>query len=298
MYKEYNTNQLSLELNLAYDIPMNHEVRLISLFVDSIPSQVLLEDKSHTGRPAFHPAMLLKMTLFAYARQVFSGRKMVQMNEEVIPMKWLSQDTYVSYKTINNFRSSKHANNLIKTAFIYFTLLMRENGMIEDEALFIDGTKLEADANLYSFTWKRAVDKYEYALNGKISELYDQLVQEGVNLALSKEECETSEGLVRLLEDTEQALAEVEKAISEEPKVIKGGSANKQKRRRIKKLRNQLRKDYLPRKQRYEEAREILEERNSFSKTDHDATFMRMKEERNSLGRDYFFTSFKIKERV
>ncbi|CQR24866.1 transposase [Streptococcus varani] len=279
MYKEYNTNQLSLELNLAYDIPMNHEVRLISLFVDSIPNHVLLEDKSHTGRPAFHPAMLMKMTLFAYARQVFSGRKMVQMNEEVIPMKWLSQDTYVSYKTINNFRSSKHANNLIKTAFIYFTLLMRENGMIEDEALFIDGTKLEADANLYSFTWKRAVDKYEDALNGKISELYDQLVQEGVNLALSKEECETSQGLEELLEKTAEALAEVEKAISEEPKVIKGGSINKQKRRRIKKLRNQLRRDYIPRKQRYEEAREILEERNSFSKTDHDATFMRMKED-------------------
>ena len=180
MYKDYNTNQLSLEVNLAYDIPSNHEARMISLFVDSIPSQVLLEETSHTGRPAFHPAMLMKMTLFAYARQVFSGRKIVQMNSEVIPMKWLSQDTYVSYKTINNFRSSKHANNLIKTAFIYFTLLMRENGMIEDDALFIDGTKLEADANLYSFTWKRAIDKYEAALNGKISQLYDQLIQEGV----------------------------------------------------------------------------------------------------------------------
>jgi transposase len=279
MYKEYNTNQLSLELNLAYDIPMNHEVRLISLFVDSIPNHILLEEKSHTGRPAFHPAMLLKMTLFAYARQVFSGRKIVQMNDEVIPMKWLSQDTYVSYKTINNFRSSKHANNLIKTAFIYFTLLMRENGMIEDDALFIDGTKLEADANLYSFTWKKAVTKYEEALNSKTAELYDNLVQEGVDLALSKEECETSEGLVRLLEDTEQALAEVEKAIEQEPKVIKGGSVNKPKRRRIKKLRNQLRKDYIPRKQRYEKAREILQERNSFSKTDYDATFMRMKED-------------------
>ena len=68
---------------------------------------------------------------------------------------------------------------------------MRENGMIEDEALFIDGTKLEADANLYSFTWKRAIEKYEAALNGKISQLYDQLIQEGVNLALSKEEGET-----------------------------------------------------------------------------------------------------------
>ncbi|MEX2785728.1 IS1182 family transposase, partial [Streptococcus sp. H49] len=277
--KEYNTNQLSLELNLAYDIPMNHEVRLISLFVDSIPNHVLLEEKSHTGRPAFHPAMLLKMTLFAYARQVFSGRKMVQMNDEVIPMKWLSQDSYVSYKTLNNFRSSKPANKLIKTAFIYFTLLMRENGMIEDDALFIDGTKLEADANRYSFTWKKAVTKYEEALNGKTAELYDNLVQEGVDLALSKEACDTSEGLVRLLEDTEQALTEVEKAISEEPKVIKGGSANKRKRRRLKKVRHQLRKDVIPRKQRYEEAREILQDRNSFSKTDHDATFMRMKED-------------------
>lgn len=226
----------------------------------------------------------MKMTLFAYARQVFSGRKIVQMNEEVIPMKWLSQDTYVSYKTINNFRSSKHANNLIKTAFIYFTLLMRENGMIEDDALFIDGTKLEADANLYSFTWKRAIDKYEAALNGKISQLYDQLIQEGVNLALSKEERETSQGLEELLEKTEATLVEIEQAIEEEPKVIKGGSANRQKRRRIKKIRKQLKDDFLPRKQRYEEARKILEDRNSFSKTDHDATFMRMKEDHMQNG--------------
>lgn len=117
--------------------------------------------------------MLMKMTLFAYARQVVSGRKIIQMNEKVIPMKWLSQDTYVSYKTINNFRSSKHANNLIKTAFIYFTLLMHENEMIEDETLFIDGTNLEANANLYSFTWKRVVEKYETALNKEISQPYN-----------------------------------------------------------------------------------------------------------------------------
>ena len=101
-------------MNLAYDIPLSHEARMISLFVDSIPCQVLLEETSHISRPAFHPAILMKMIVFTYARQEFSGRKIVQMNEEVISMKWLSQDTYVSYKTINNFRSSKHANNLIK----------------------------------------------------------------------------------------------------------------------------------------------------------------------------------------
>ena len=65
-------------------------------------------------------------------------------------------------------------------------------------------------------------------MNDKTAELYDTLVQEGGDLALSKEECETSEGLVHLLEDTEQALAEVEKVISEAPKVIKGGKPFKQ----------------------------------------------------------------------
>ena len=279
MYKQYNTNQLSLELNLAWDLPETHEARLISQFVDTIPSSVLLEETSHTGRPAFHPAMLLKMTLFAYARQVFSGRKIVQMNEEVIPMKWLSQDTYVCYRTINSFRASTHANQLIKTAFIYFTLLLRDNGLIEDEALFIDGTKVEADANKYSFTWRKAVERYEDALNGNISALYDKLVQEGVNTALSKEECLTSEGLKQLLHETEQVLDEVEEAISQEPKVIKGGSANRQKRRRIKKLKRKLKEDCLVRKQKYERDKQILQERNSYSKTDHDATFMRMKED-------------------
>ncbi|MBF0806803.1 MULTISPECIES: IS1182 family transposase, partial [unclassified Streptococcus] len=284
MYKQYNTNQLSLELSIAWDIPETHEARLISQFVDSIPDSVLLEKKSHTGRPAFHPAMLLKMTLFAYARKVYSGRNIVQMNEEVIPMKWLSQDTYVCYRTINSFRASRHANQLIKTAFIYFTLLLRDNGMIEEDALFIDGTKIEADANKYSFTWKKAVERYDTALDGNISDLYDQLVQEGVNTALSKEECLTSAGLLQLLQDTEQILEEVEEAISQEPKVIKGGSVNKQKRRRLKKHHRKLKEDYLNRKKRYENSREILGERNSYSNTDIDATFMRMKEDHMKNG--------------
>lgn len=124
--------------------------------------------------------------------------------------------------------------------------------MIEDEALFIDSTKIEADANKYSFTWKKAVERYEDALNGNISALYDKLVQEGVNTALSKGECLTSEGFKQLLQETEQVLDEVEKAISQEPKVIKGGLTNRQKRRRIKKLKKKLKEDFLLRKQKYE----------------------------------------------
>ena len=70
-------------MNLVYYIPTTNEARIISLFVDSIPSQVLLEETSHTDRTTFHPAMLMKITLFAYARQVFSGRKIVHRSNEV-----------------------------------------------------------------------------------------------------------------------------------------------------------------------------------------------------------------------
>ena len=158
MYQNYTTMETALTLQLDFTIPNDHEARLISRFVDSIPTEILLEDTSHTGRPAFHPAMLLKMCLFAYSRATFSGRKIEQMNEESIPMKWLTGDTAVTYKTINNFRSSEHATNLIKYSFILFTTLLKDNGLLQNDALYIDGTKLQADANIYSFTWKKAID--------------------------------------------------------------------------------------------------------------------------------------------
>ncbi|WP_343754606.1 transposase, partial [Alkalibacterium iburiense] len=107
MYQQYTTMETALTLQLDFTIPTDHEARLISRFVDSIPAEVLLEETSHTGRPAFHPAMLLKMCLFAYSRSAYSGRKIERMNEESIPMKWLTGDTPVSYKTINTFRSSE-----------------------------------------------------------------------------------------------------------------------------------------------------------------------------------------------
>ncbi|APZ48269.1 IS1182 family transposase [Jeotgalibaca sp. PTS2502] len=279
MYQNYNTMETALALQLDFTIPSDHEARLISRFVDSIPSEFLLEETSHTGRPAFHPAMLLKMCLFAYSRTTFSGRKMERMNEESIPMKWLTGDTSVSYKTINNFRSSEHASKLIKYAFILFTTLLSDNGLIHEDALYIDGTKIQADANIYSFTWKKAIERYEAKLNDNVSKLYDELVQAKVNLALSEETLKTAEGIKEIIGSLDKELVAVEAAITEEKVVPKGGSEQKRRRRILKKYRNKCKKDFLPRKQRYEEANATFEDRNSFSKTDTDATFMCMKED-------------------
>ncbi len=61
MYQNYTTGQTALVLNLDFTIPQNYLVHAISQFVDSIPLAVLEGESSATGRPAYHPARMLKI---------------------------------------------------------------------------------------------------------------------------------------------------------------------------------------------------------------------------------------------
>lgn len=284
MYQNYTIGQTALTLNLDFAIPHNHLANTISWFVDSIPEDVLLGNTAKTGRPAYHPAMMLKILLFAYSRRVFSGRKIELMLEENVPMMALAEHQQISYHTINNFRSSKHANELVKKSFLYFTNLLEAEGLINEGAIFIDGTKIEADANRYTFVWRKAVEKFHDKLKGQAVELYDELIAKEVVKAMAKEKVQTSQGLAELAQETEAEIEKLTEEIEQEPKAIPGGSPRKARRRGLKKLLHKLRKDYVPRMKKYEEAKEIFAGRNSYSKTDHDATFMHMKEDHMKNG--------------
>ena len=284
MYQNYITGQTALTLNLDFSIPNNHLATVISWFVDSIPEDVLLGDTAETGRPAYHPAMMLKILLFAYSRRVFSGRKIELMLEENLPMMVLAEHQKISYHTINNFRSSKHANQLIKKSFLYFTNLLEQEGLINEGTIFIDGTKIEADANRYTFVWRKAVEKFHEKLKDQAVKLYDELVAQEVVKAMEKEKVQTSQGLAELAQETEAEIEKLTKEIEQEPKAIPGGSPRKVRRRGLKKYLHRLKKDYLPRMKKYEEAEKIFAGRNSYSKTDHDATFMHMKEDHMKNG--------------
>ena len=254
MYQNYTIGQTALTLNLDFAIPHNHLANTISWFVDSIPEDVLLGNTAKTGRPAYHPAMMLKILLFAYSRRVFSGRKIELMLEENVPMMALAEHQQISYHTINNFRSSKHANELVKKSFLYFTNLLEAEGLINEGAIFIDGTKIEADANRYTFVWRKAVEKFHDKLKGQAVELYDELIAKEVVKAMAKEKVQTSQGLAELAQETEAEIEKLTEEIEQEPKAIPGGSPRKARRRGLKKLLHKLRKDYVPRMKKYEEA--------------------------------------------
>lgn len=65
------------------------------------------------------------------------------MLEENLPMRWLARDHTYSYHTINNFRQGQHASNLIKRSFVYFSMALTEHHLVQNDAVFIDGTKVE-----------------------------------------------------------------------------------------------------------------------------------------------------------
>lgn len=195
MYQNYITGQTALSLTLDFSLPKNHLASVISSFVDSIPADVLLDKKSKTGRPAYHPALMLKIFLFAYSRRVFSGRKIERMLEENLPMMIMAEGRKISYRTLNNFRSSEHANKLIKTCFIYFANLLADEGLIRADSLFIVGIKIEADANRYTFVWRKAEEKYHARLKEDAVKLYEELIEKEIVKGMAKEEVQTSTGL-------------------------------------------------------------------------------------------------------
>ena len=145
--------------------------------------------------------------------------------------------------------------------------------------LFIDGTKIEANANKYSFVWKKARDKFSVRLQEQIQVYFQEEITPLIHQAirLDEEEPVSSEQLIEFAQVLEEELAKLNQDIEETP--VKGKDERKTQRRKLKKVLRKVKDDFSVRAEKYESYQEIFEGRNSFSKTDTDATFMRMKED-------------------
>ncbi|MHC5230106.1 transposase [Enterococcus sp. LJL99] len=100
---------------------------------------------------SYHPKMILKMILCVYTQFVFSGRKIEAMKKSSIRMMWLTQSYQLSYRTINRFRVNPLVKTLLRECFVQFLSQLTKEQLIAEEAIFIDGTKIEVNANKYSF---------------------------------------------------------------------------------------------------------------------------------------------------
>ena len=239
MYKNYNINQLVLPLNLEIKIQDNDIARHVNNLVESIPKKAFDKYYKETGCPAYHPRMMLKILLCAYSQSVFSGRKIEALLSDSIRMMWLAQGYSPSYRTINRFRSNKEMQELLCQCFIQFRAQLIKEKIINNEAIFIDGTKIEANANKFSFVWKKSVEKYGISLIENSRRIYDELVEQEIIPAIELEQEATinEKEMVEVVEKLDSAIEVMDKEIAE------SDSVEKRKRIRHKrKLPKQLRK--------------------------------------------------------
>jgi len=168
----------------------------------------------------------------------------------------LNGETEPNHREIARFRS-KRLTECGEELFYQIVKKLSELGEIKYEHLFVDGTKIEANANKYSFVWNKSTTKYEKRLNGKLQKLIPEMCTRHGILA------DTPEELHRALEQKVTI-----------PFVYGRGKRKSELQRDI-----ELIRELLGRKIKYAGYQETFQGRNSFSKTDPDATFMHMKDD-------------------
>lgn len=201
---------------MIYDIESlireHHVARVVDEMVEAIPDKQLFSHYKGGGRSSYHPKMMLKIILYAYSQKVYSCRGIEKLVKENIPAMWLSAMQQPDFRTINEFRGGR-MKVLMDELFEAMILKLIEENYITMENYFLDGTKIEANANKYSFVWKKSTSKFEAKLRDKIQETL-QYIQELTQLEAGTAQKEAKEEP----EITEQNLEAIAQQLEEKSK--------------------------------------------------------------------------------
>jgi transposase len=271
--------QVILPLDLEIKLQENDIAYAVNNLVENIPEEAFAIFTRETGCPAYHPRMMMKIILCAYTQSVFSGRKIEGLLQDSVRMMWLAQGYEPSYRTINRFRVHPEVKELLRQCFVQFRCQLVQEKLIDEEAIFIDGTKIEANANKFTFVWRKSIEKYSTNLVEKSNQLYEELLEKEIIPEIERESPDelTTEELAKVVEKLEEKVEEYDQKI-ESSEDVSERKLLRSERKTPKQYCKQF-KDYVERKQKYQNDMKIFGERNSYSKTDHDATFMRMKDD-------------------
>ena len=261
--KSDNQNQMMIfPPSLDELIPSNHIVRIVSAVIDRLDISGILSTYRGGGNSCFDPRMMLKVLIYAYLNNVYSSRKIERMLAENICFMWLSGMSRPDYRTINYFRG-KRLKTGIDSVFTQVVELLHQEGLVTLNVQYVDGSKVESSANKYTFVWKKSVEKFDSRLKQKTDALLKQIEERHAI------ECEEDASAGELtVEDFSERLERLGERIDE-------SELSRQEAKDIRKIKQES----IPKMEEYREHLEIMGERSSYSKTDHDATFMRMKED-------------------
>lgn len=287
LQKDYTLNQsgyqLKLPLELETIIPENDSVRLLSQFVEEMDLADLYSTYDRIN--SLSPRTLLKIVLYSYMNGDYSSRSMeLNCKRDINFMFLLEGHSAPDHATLARFRSI-HFAPCSKRILAEVSNILFDLGEISGKTIFIDGTKIEANANKYTFVWKKAVTKNQAKLLIKLADfvaeceqLYDIKIVYG-NVVKIKH--------LKRLRKKLYALKNAENIT-----FVHGvGKRKTPLQKSIETL-----EEALSKLKEYTQKIHICGERNSYSKTDNDATFMRMKED--AMGNGQLKPAFNLQHGV
>ena len=268
-YKSLGENyQLFLPLTLEFQVSKDDPVRLLRHCIGGMDIKSLEKTYHRIDRNLASPRQMLAVLVYAGMNHIFSSRRIeTACRRDINFMYLLEGKPAPDHATISRFRS-KHLAPCIKELFAQMDFLLEQFGVISLKNIFIDGTKIESFSNKYKFVWKKTVLKNKAKLMEKIPAFVSK-AREEFSLSLH---C-GGEIHLRHLKKLRRKLKVCQKA--QNITFVKGTGKRKTS---LQKTIEQL-DEFMARLKKYNKYLHILGSRNSFAKTDTDATFMRMKED-------------------
>lgn len=271
VFKRYEQKQMMLlPPSLEELIPEKHLVRVVNRTIDGLRIEALLSTYEGGGTSAYHPVMMLKVLVYAYVSKIYSSRKIAKALREEVNFMWLSGMNLPDFRTINRFRSGR-LKGVIDEIFGTMTMFLVGHGYVDLEEYFVDGTKLGADNNKHKVVWKKNTKRYKEKIQEKIKGLLKEIEE------VNREENERygDRDLEELGEGTDLTSEDIAEQIKRINEIIKKGQkGDKKKSKAVREIERKL----APRLEKYEEQEKTLAGRNSYAKTDPDATVFMMKD--------------------
>ncbi len=264
-FKRYAQNQaMLLPPDLDELIEKEHPVRVINDVLNHLDIDSICKQYRGGGASSYHPRMLLKVLVYAYICNEYSSRRIEQLIKRDVQFMWLAGMSRPDHNTINRFRSER-LKNVLKEVFTQVVTLLVNSGHVSLKDINVDGTKIEANANRYTFVWGNAIKTNKEKMSAQLEGLWNYA--QGVAAEELKDKRPTD------FAPTDPA--KVQNTISAINEALQDKEVDKKVKQKLK----YAEKNWPSNVAKYNQQEQTLGGRNSFSKTDPDATFMRMKED-------------------
>lgn len=155
-------------------IRAHHVVRVVNDAVDQLSDVVFDHVYPGGGRPPYHPKLMAKILVYAYTQRLYSSRQIAKAVREQIPFLWLTGRQTPDFRTINGFRGER-MNTIVDDVFAGILTLLIEQDSVTLDAYFLDGTKMETNANRYTYVCKKSVQGSQDKLTVAIRDLLQQI---------------------------------------------------------------------------------------------------------------------------